>query len=190
MGESLRTSMSFQAPSVRWAPGVNGARSASHEAGHVLAGYLWLGALPTVCTIVPTPERNAGCDWGRTLDIPMPSRGRWGDIPAIAQPQLVNRLRLLVGGAAGTRALGRMPGIWWGDDRERAMEFAKWLEGLDVGRQRKRVRDTLGDVMSVFAEPTPLSILRALASALLAEKTIGRARMATIVGQVETGLTS
>ncbi len=168
-----------------WRRGAVDARSATHEAGHVLAGHLWLAALPRVCPVVGSPGRRAGCDWGDTLDISTPAPDKWGRIPDAAKPQLVNRLRLFVGGAAATRIFGREPGIWWREDRGRAFVYAKWLEGLDEGRQRKCVFDTLREVSTTFADPMHLSVLTALATALLTEKTLVTGRLAELIEGVE-----
>jgi hypothetical protein len=179
--------MGHERPTRLWRRRVLDARSSTHEAGHVLAGHLWLGALPRVCTVVRSPERRAGCDWGDTLNIWTPAPDKWGRIPDVAEPQLVNRLRLFVGGAVATRIFGREPGIWWRDDRGRAFEYAKWLEGRDEGRQRRRVSDTMREVSTTFADPTHMPILTALATALLTEKTLVAERLAEVIEGAEMG---
>ena len=103
----------------------------------------------------------------------------------MAKPRLVNRLRLFVAGAVTTRLFGREPGVWWAEDRVRAVEYAKWLEGLDEGRQRRRVLDTMRDVSTTFAEPKPMAILTAVATALLTERTLISERLAEVMRRAE-----
>lgn len=178
----------FARPGSVWHPRAIGARTATHEAGHILAGHLWLRVLPLECTIVRSTERRGGCLWPPALDHNQPPQKNWGRIPLIAQPRLENILRMLVACAVSTQLLGRDPGRWWTEDRYRATEYAKWLEGEDERRQRRRVRLAMSEVRAAFGNPRNLASLEALSAVILAERTVSSARLTEIMAtdQAET----